>query len=304
MHDQAAGLRRLMGREPPFQALGVFGTDIGLTATACGQLALALARRGAPAWVFDEAAPPRNVAAGFGRVSRLSLGTLLRQGGDPGEALLPIAPGVSVLAAEGGLRWLGEIGEHRWRAVAAAMAAIAEQPRWLLLHPAAGQESASLASCTVQRVLVLPQRKAHLTHAYALLKSVQQSHPADRWQVLVLQATSDDAALELYGSLAATARRFLGLELEWLGGVRRDRDAGPDRPSRESHALRDHPTPGATALAFRRLAEALAGRSACGMGDSGCQPEEFWLKMWMLGRLAAEAAMENVQNVLLDRSYG
>lgn len=299
MSDQAAGLRRLMRQGHPFQPVGVFGTDAGLTASVSAHLALALVRRGTPTWVLDEAAAPRNVVTQFGIQPRFTLDQALRREADASAAATPVMDGLQVLAVNGGMGWLAGTPELRWRTAVDDLAGVPGQPLWLVLHAAAGRERDSLALCARDRLLVMPQRKAALTETYALLKAAHQHHPADRCWVLVVQARDEDAAREAFAALAATARRFLGIRLDSLGWIPRDAELA--EASRRLRSVRDLPpgTPGMQA--FRQLAERAVGLMA---DEGGHGLDEFWLKMWMFSRLAAEAALENVQNVQLSRSLG
>lgn len=299
MSDQAAGLRRLMRQGQPFQPVGVFGTDAALSASVSAHLALALVRRGTPTWVLDEAAAPRNVVTQFGIQPRFTLDQALRRQADAAAAVTPVLDGLHVLALHGGMGWLAGIPELRWRTAVDDLAAMPGQPLWLVLHAPAGRERDSLALCAQERLLVMPQRKTALTQTYALLKAAHQHHPADRYRVLVVQARDEDAAGEAFDALAATARRFLGIRLDSLGWIPRDVTLAD--AARRLRSICELPpgTPGMQA--FRQLAERFVAR----MADEGSHGmEEFWLKTWMFSRLAAEAALEDVQNVQPSRSLG
>ncbi len=295
MLDQASGLRRLMGQGPRFQALGVFGTDPGLTALASAHLAHALARRGAPVWGLDEAAAPRNLATLFGLSPRQTLDQALCRDGDAAAAAMAVLPGLYLIAAGGGMAWLAGVPEMRWRMAVDDLLALPEQPHVLIMHAPAVREAHSLALCAPERLLVVPQGKACLTQAYALIKAVHLQHPVQRWHVLVMQAGDEPTARQTYSALEMTARRFLGIRLEWLGGVPRDRSLL--EAARHLQPVQELPSGKPGVQAFRQLAETVMGWP----GDAGMyKPEEFWLKMWMFSRLTAEAALEKVQDVQLS----
>lgn len=206
-----------------------------------------------------------------------------------------VAPGLSCLAINGGMSWLAGLSEGRWQRTVDALTGLPGQPQCLLLHARPGAEAGSLAMCARDRLLVLPQGRSALTQAYALMKGVQRLYPSERWHVLVMQAKDEAAARETFAALASTAQRFLDIRPQWLGSV--PRDPSLTEAGRRMLTLQETPADRPGVQAFRRLAEALASlRTDAGM----CQPDEFWLKMWMFSRLTAEAVPEKVQNVQLS----
>lgn len=287
MHDQAAGLRRIMGHAPRFRVIGLFGTDATLTALAGAHLAYALSLRGTPVWVVDEAHAPHNATTCLGIVARTTLDQTLRRDEPAAQALAEATPGLHCLPAHGGMAWLAGVPERRWRAAVESLTARQPQPECLLLLAPSAREDLSLALCAPQRLLVLPQGRRALTRAYALLKSVQRSRPSEHWQVLVMQATDDEAAHATHAALEGTARRFLGLRPQWLGSV--PLDPALAAAMRQMRSVREIPAERPAMLAFRRLADALMDTPAA---VSLYPPEEFWLKMWVFSRLHAEAPPE------------
>ncbi len=283
MSDQAAGLRRLLERAPSLRVLGVFGADAGLTATATAHLALALARRGEPVWVLDEAGAPHNVATRFALPPAATLERLLREGGQADAALLAGPEGVQILAPGSGVAWLAGQPETRWQTVAERLAALAEQPQWILLHARTGLDTDGLALYAADRLLVTAERKTSLTQAYALLKGAQQQQPAERWRLLVMQASDADTAGQTHAALDGTARRFLGLGLTWSGVVPRDEQSA--NALRRLRPAQELPSASPTVKAFRQLAETLTERPDA---PERCEPGEFWQKMWLFSRLSTE----------------
>ena len=295
MHDQAAGLRKIMGHAPRFRVLGLFGTDATLTALAGAHLAHALSLRGTPLWLVDEALAPHNAATCLGVVTRTSLDQALRRDGPAVQALIEAAPGLNCLPIHGGLPWLAGVPERRWRAAVADLTARPPQPECLLLLAPPTREAVSLALCAPERLLVLPQGRQDLTRAYALLKAVQRSHPSERWQVLVMQAADDKAARTTFTALQGTALRFLGLRLRWLGSV--PSDPALTEAMRHLRQVREIPAERPAMQAFRRLADVLVHTAeAAGLYP----PEEFWLKMWMFSRLLAETPPEREHDAQLS----
>lgn len=285
----------MMGQAPRFLPLGICGTDPALTALASAHLAYNLNGRGLPVWVMDEAAAPRNVATCFGLPLRRTLDQVLRQGDTPDAAVSTVAPGLSCMAINGGMAWLGGMPEGRWHQTVDALTGLPEQPQCMLLHAPPGAESGSLAMCARDRLLILPQGRSALTQAYALMKGVQRLYPSERWHVLVMQAKDEAAARETFAALESTARRFLDIRPQWLGSV--PRDPSLTEAGRRMLTVQEIPADRPGVQAFRRLAEALASLLT---GAGMYKPDEFWLKMWMFSRLTAEAVPEKAQNAQLS----
>ena len=284
MSDQAAGLRRLLERAPSMRVLGLYGCDAGLTSTAAAHLALALARRGEPVWVLDEADPPHNVATRYALTPGVTLARLLRDGGQAEAALQTGPEGVRLLALGGGAAWLAGLHEALWQAAAGRLAAVREPPQWVLFHARPGLDTDGLALYAGHRLLITDERKASLTKAYALLKGAQQRQPAERWQLVVMQARDEESAQCTHAALSGTARRFLGLEIGWAGAVPRDgllADA-----LRQLRPAQELPAASPAARSFRQLAVHLAEPPEA---PEGCQPDGFWLKMWLFGSLSTDA---------------
>lgn len=280
MDDQAAGLRKLLGQVPDLHAVGLFGNDAVLTARATAALADGLARRGAALWVLDELPPPTNVAAQFGVHPHAHLGQLAEGIVMPADALQTITSGARLLSAQGGARTLAAVAESGWRAMMRGLDALAERPEWLLIHGDIGCGSQSLALMADTRILVTQDRKGALTDSYGLLKAAEQSHPARVWRVMMMNAEDADAARHAFDNLAATARRFLNLDLRLLGIV--PKDARLEQAARQMRPLLDIAPQCAAAQAIRRLADTLFEQ----IGDKAFQWHDFWQKMWLFSRHA------------------
>ncbi|MCS6785599.1 MAG: hypothetical protein NZ524_00990 [Thiobacillaceae bacterium] len=279
-HDQAAGLRRMMGQPQGARALGLFGTQAVPTALVCACLAQALSARGSDVWILDEAPAPLDVAAQFGRLAPVSLEEVLNRGEPVLNALTELIPGVHCLPLSTGNVRPDMLAGERWHRVIESLKVWTEPPQFLLIHPARGDATESLALGAAERLLVLTLGRVERTRAYALLKQLHRVQPAARWWVVILGHADGRGAQETFAALEATARRFLGVALQWLGAVPLDEGFMALRRGVSSvQALpRDRPV----TRAFRQLAEALAAAPAC----ADAYPHEaFWLKMWALGRM-------------------
>lgn len=278
MHDQAAGLRRLLGQAPDLQAVGLFGADAVLTARTAAALADGLARRGAHLWLLDEPPPPSNAATQFGLHPPPALEQLAAGLSDPGDELPGSDGAARVLALAGGTRALARLDESAWPTLAAGLEALPNRPEWLLIHADSSGGAPSIALMAETRILITQARKSALTDAYGLLKQAEQSRPARQWLVLLVNVSDPQAAQRAFDGLADTARRFLGARLQWLGLVPQDNHL--ESAARRMRPLLEYAPRSAAAAAFRALAGEVLGQ----MGEKTFQWHDFWQKMWLFSR--------------------
>jgi len=294
LQDQASGLRRLLGAAASFRSCGFFGPDGGLRAAAAAGLACALARRGEAVLILDEAEAPHNVAGRLGLAPRLRLADVLQGRCTLERALAKAGDGVRLLAAGQALTALGSAGEAAWAGFLDALHALGEPPGWIIVNAPTAPSAPALACGCPDRLLVVPDRKAVLTEAYAMLKSVHQLHPDGRWRLLAMNSAGPQGKAGLHAALADTARRFLGVHLDWFGAVPRDEQLA--HSARVMKPLFEVSPDCPAALAFKGLAEAAHAWPR----EPGLDAEAFWQRLYLLGRLAAEPSARGV----LGRRYG
>lgn len=295
--DQAAGLRRLLGEQNAFRAVGLIGPDAELNACAAAGLAFALAHRGDRVCVIDEAPGPRNVAGQLGLTPRHGLADVARGDSPLDEALVGLADGLSLLRAEQGLAQVAEADDRHWSRLSDDFAAGTWE--WLLLS-APEDERPSLALAAPLRLLVLPAAKSRLTEAYAVLKAAHRKQPDAGWLALFMQADDEDRTGQLMATLNETTRRFLDLELGLLGAV--PKDAKLDIALRSMRPVHEV-SPGAPAAsAFRQLAESLHATSAD--PGTGMDAKVFWQRLGLFGRLNRQPRYPSTRHVQHGRAYG
>ena len=274
--DQASGLRRLFAPEPVFQSLGVLGPDTRRTARACAALALGMGRRGHRVMVMDETRAPHNVAGLLGILPRYSLADASVRGL---VSVVQQAPdGLLLLAAPDGLNVLAGLSEHDLLDMAEAWQVRADRPEWLMLNGGDGPlRSQGLAATASLRVLVMPGNRAALADAYAVMKAVHTAWSGNNWLVLV-DGADEGQALGLFSSLSETSQRFLGMKPTFLGCIPRE-------------------LPGVQPVALDAvLVDCLSDVSSRQAETDRINFEQYWQRMWLFSRTAAEAASKKVKN--------
>lgn len=296
--DQASGLRRLLGRQAPFHACAVFGTDPSLKAMALASLAYALARRGESVAVLDEMDSPHNVATQYGLAPRHRLADVL-QGRTMLDKAVIEAPGDVRLLLAGPLTTvMNHLSDAAWDRRLDDLLHSVGNHGWLMVNAQMGGKPSALAASCAERLLVLPDKKTALPEAYALLKTAHKLRPDGRWHVLIMDEREPGGSEALFNNLAHTAQRFLGVRLEWFGAVPKDEKLA--QSVRLMRPLLEVAPDCAGSLAFKALAE-LAGSWP---GDDAMGAREFWQRTYLLGRIVAGAAGLKMHNAELDWQYG
>ena len=268
--DQATGLRRLFAAEAGFHALGVLSADAGCGARAGAALALGLGRRGHRVLVLDETRPPHNVGGALGVVARHALADARARG--LLGVVSPAGDGIALLAAPDGAALLASLTERALLDLIEDWRAREDTPEWLVLNAGdAPRGGGALALTAGMRVLALPGDRARLADAYAVMKAAQTTWAGQCWLVMVEDADAERARA-LFTSLRDTARRFLGVEAEYLGLL-------PPRRAGEPPSLPD-------AALVEALADDVAARPQADRVDFA----QYWQRLWLFSRMRLEAA--------------
>ena len=218
--DQAAGLRRLFGREQPrivTFAAGSVGVGKSLLVA---NLASSLARQGKEVLVLDES-PRNNVAACYGALARHDLYHVINREKNLSEVLLTVAPGVRVLPAARAVKKLGQLSLNQQDALLESFAGM-ENPVDVILvdasldHPL-GFSPLGLAAHNT--VIVMSATGASITDAYALIKKVSLGYARKNFRILVNKVRGGDEAGALYNNIAQVAHSRGFACLEFAGFV-------------------------------------------------------------------------------------
>lgn len=274
--DQAAGLRRLLGDRPAFQPLGLIGPDDDLNASATAGLACALSQRGSRACVIDELPAPGTVAARLGLLPRYSLDAVAMGRHWLEDALASLPEGPALLRAERPLAGVAEADDQHWNRLGDEFSEAAWA--WLLLA-APSDDRPSLALAAPWRLLVLPAAKSRLAEAYAVVKAAHRRQPDARWLALFMNAPDTTRAEALMAALDETARRFLGVDIDYLGAI--PKDDSLDLAARTMTPLHLAAPSAPATLAFRQLADRLPTDPAHRQLDA----RAFWQRLGLFARL-------------------
>lgn len=247
--DQAEGLRKLFARSIVRSIAFVGGrTGIGRSGLVAN-LGVALARRGQSVCVVERDSVGGSPGDKLGVTRPRDLADVIRRDAALHSILGNGPEGVRFVRAAGAGRLLASLPDPQETVLTEAFSRLEPSVDILLVDaPAgAGDEVASCAVATSEIVLVVAAGADGITDGYAVVKRLLREAPLKRVHVVVTRARGLDHARAIHDNLAATARRFLSVNVAWLGWVPEDPDM--------SKALRLHQ---AVPCAFPTSASALA----------------------------------------------
>lgn len=217
--DQAAGLRRLLAPRG-LRVLPISGAASDRDqARIVAQLAALLASCGRRVIVLDQS--PGAIAATWGLRARYELSHLLSEDRSWEQVLLDGPQGVVVLPAGRGLVQIDT--EHARNDLLSQLYALPMEPDVVLLNLSRTERCGMLADPQGDWLFVASAGAGGLMPAYGQIKRLAASVRPQRLQVLVDGAQDAADGHVAFGNLAATARRFLDLDLYFCGNIQRDR---------------------------------------------------------------------------------
>lgn len=218
--DQAAGLRRLFGREQSRIITFTAGSAGVGKSLSVANLAAALARLGKEVLVLDENAAG-NVASLYGAVARYDLHHVINREKSLADVLLTVAPGVRILPAARAVKKLGKLNSTQQETLLESIAAM-ERPADVILvdtsldHPLGFSPLGLAAHDTV---VVISATGASITEAYALIKKVSLGYSRKHFRILVNRVRGADEAEAIHGNIAQVTRSRGLARLDYAGYV-------------------------------------------------------------------------------------
>lgn len=255
--DQAEGLRRLL--DP--SGLRVVSVSAGGrgTAAAIVNLAGALAETGSDVLILDAHAAESGVTAALGLKARFDLEDVIRRERDLDEVIVRGPAGIMILPLACGARSLSQLPAAEQQRLVERCGRLGFPVDTLLVDAAPGSASALLwPGAAAQEVIVLAGGGATaITAAYAHIKRLRNEFARREFHVLVSNVASEREARNIFANIAAVARRYLQVSLDFMGHV------PPDDKLRHAERLQLPVVAAfpdaAAAASFRRLAQAVAG---------------------------------------------
>lgn len=239
MQDQAEGLRELVGRlssavsvdkakavVTPCRVIAVTSGKGGVGKTNLSvNFALALAHQGKRILLFDADMGLANVDVMLGIIPQFTLLNVLNGQKTLSEIVVEGPGGVRLIASgSGGVQELADLSEAQRTKFLEALRELQYQSDIILIDTGAGlhRNVLAFALAAEEVVIVTTPEPTALMDAYGMIKILYREKKSPCIQVVVNMAAHQAEADEAGKKLVILAKRFLNLEVGYLGFVPRD----------------------------------------------------------------------------------
>lgn len=225
--DQAEALRTLVGGGDPARSRVIAVTSgkggVGKTNLAVN-LGIALAQRGLKTGILDADLGLANVDIVLGMSPPLNLGHVLDGEKSLAEVMVVGPEGLRLIAGGSGVYELANLSQWRLERFIRTMQELDMSLDVLFVDTGAGIShnvlAFLLAACEL--LVVTTTEPTAIADAYGVIKVTSAKNPSARIHLVVNMAPGEDEAEAASRSLASVVRRFLTLEIDYLGYVPRD----------------------------------------------------------------------------------
>jgi flagellar biosynthesis protein FlhG len=277
LQDQAENLRQLVerlnapsGAEKPIEThancrvIAVTSGKGGVGKTNISvNFALAMASRGKKVLLFDADMGLANVDVMLGIVPHFNLAHVLTGQKTLAEIITDGPNGIRLVASgSGGVRELADLNDEQRNKFLNALLALQSQSDLILIDTGAGLHRNVLAFVLAAEevVIVTTAEPTSLMDAYGMIKILYREKKNPVINVIVNMASNQAEADEAGRKLTILARRFLNLEIDYLGFV--PRDPAMIRAVKEQKPVMLSAPNSLAAISINRLAETiLLGKS-------------------------------------------
>ena len=225
IHDQAEGLRRLLVQDFLRVITVASGSAGAGRTTTVINLAAAMVGDGKNVLVIDENADASNVSATLGISAHRDLLDVIRRDTALDEVIISRPGGLFILPAGRGMRVLEKLSAGDRAHLIGSFAHLAQPLDVVLIDAAPGHSRRflPLTFSTHEILVVVSPEPASITGAYTLIKHISSYHQDKRdLHVLVNRARNETEARMIFDNMAGTARRYLGVALDFKGFVPQD----------------------------------------------------------------------------------
>jgi len=232
-------------------------------------LAICLAQRGLKVVLVDADLGTANVDILLNIQSTWDLSHVIRRERTVEEITIEIEPGLRLVCGASGLPGAVDLDPHERTMIVNELAWLERQCNIMLLDCGAGISSnvLSFAQAANELLVVTTPEPTALTDAYALIKALVRSGGTPPIGLVVNQTASMREGRVIQERVAATARKFLGLELSAAGQILRDENVAR-AVRRRTAVVRQYPESPAS-MCLAALAERMAGGGRAGSDQSG-----------------------------------
>ena len=170
------------------------------------------------------------------RNAELYIRDVLDSGADPLETVIHLERNLGVLPASSGVPEMVTLGPEDQTRLGDVLTSIASHFDYALMDTAAGIGPSVLwfNGFVGHNMIVLSSDPTSLTDSYALIKILSRDYNRKHFHLVINFVNSDVEGRETYEILEKVAKKFLGLNLKYLGTV-------PDDRAVQNAARKQHP---------------------------------------------------------------
>ena len=191
-------------------------------------LAIALARQGARVLVLDGDLGLANVDLLLGIAPQYDLQDMILGDRRLEDIVLEGPEGIRVVPASSGVEELANLDEYRTECLLRSLSAIEQDVDLILIDAPSGigTHAVAFSQAADEILVVTTPEPTSFSDAYAMIKVLSQRPLKCVPGLLVNQANSENEALEVSKRVQSVAKRFLNLEIPYLGFILADESVG------------------------------------------------------------------------------
>lgn len=217
--DQAASLRRLFADRPTQVIAFAGGTGKCGRTTLVTHAAASLARTRRKVILVDENDSPTNALGVFGAPAEPDLFDAAFGATPLSSAVWKVAPNLWVASAAKAAALLRVDTPKAQEIAKTLMAPLTSAAKFVLIDSLVLEgDRLSLLSAQAHHMIVVVSAQADaITHAYALIKHLAAERGRAGFHLALTMAKSDKEATTIFNNVKATAKRYLGVRVDYLG---------------------------------------------------------------------------------------
>lgn len=230
--DQAEGLRNIMKLQSQKSTSRLIAVTsgkggVGKSNTAIN-LALCLKRQGKRVVILDADFGLANVEVMFGVIPKYTMADMMFNGKELKDIIMEGPEGVNFISGGSGIANLSKIGNNEIQKVVSELWMLEAMTDVVIIDTGAGIAPSVLEflAASPEIILVTTPEPTSITDAYALIKALNL-YPGFKKEtakigLIANKVMSSGEGDNLYDKLNSVVKRFLDINLEWLGCIPQD----------------------------------------------------------------------------------
>lgn len=200
---------------------------VGKSSTAIN-IALQFRKQGKRVIIFDADFGLANIEVMFGIIPKYTLADLMFKGRDLKDIITEGPEGVMFVSGGSGIARLVNLDNEQIKRLVYKMAELEQMADVIVIDTGAGISKSVLefVAASSEVILVTTPEPTSITDSYALLKALAMDEGFDknttRINIVTNKVTSRSESINIYDKLSAVVKRFLFIDLEYLGEVPQD----------------------------------------------------------------------------------